>query len=236
MKRCSGFLGFFLLLIVIASCVEEEEKSFVFKKYEYDFNESFHGWEFGFSGLPADKDSIYTECKHTPQPTDLTAEKNSIMIASSNPGSTVFMFLKKKLINLEPNAEYTVTFEIELASNLKAGTSSDGLLQSESVYLKAGATGTEPMSVVDGNEYRMNIDKGNQNESGSDMIVISGIAAASNAEYTIIRRSNSFSTSPLVVRTNELGEIWLIIGIDSSYKGITTIYYTKIVAFFGRFN
>jgi hypothetical protein len=44
--------------------------------------------------------------------------------------------------------------------------------------------------------------------------------------YTLIRRNN-FS-DPIDVTTNEKGEFWVIIGTDSGFEGITTLYYNKI--------
>jgi hypothetical protein len=67
------------------------------------------------------------------------------------------------------------------------------------------------------------------------MIVIGDIATTANIdEYAIVRRSNSPSSAdepfdkPLIVKTNSKGELWLIVGTDSGYEGVTTIYYTSI--------
>ena len=72
----------------------------------------------------------------------------------------------------------------------------------------------------------LNIDKGNQSVGGKDMIPIGNVGVSdTTTRYTLIRRANS---TPLVKSTNSLGELWLIVGTDSGFEGLTDIYYGSI--------
>lgn len=73
----------------------------------------------------------------------------------------------------------------------------------------------------------MNIDKGNQIPSGEDMIYIGDFSNETNEfEYNLVNRNNI--QTPFEAQANDAGELWLIVGTDSGFEGITTIYYTKI--------
>jgi hypothetical protein len=72
----------------------------------------------------------------------------------------------------------------------------------------------------------MNIDKGNQSIGGIDMIVIGDFS--NGTDQNIYKIKQLTTTSPLNVRANQQGEIWLVIGTDSGFEGTTTIYYNFI--------
>ena len=77
------------------------------------------------------------------------------------------------------------------------------------------------------NFFHVNIDKGNQSEGGKDALVLGTIGAGEDVEqYTLINRTNT--DTPLTVRSDSDGKIWLIVGTDSGYEGLTTLYYSRI--------
>jgi hypothetical protein len=58
-----------------------------------------------------------------------------------------------------------------------------------------------------------------------------GSIANTNAipEYDYVDVGNATSKYPYIKgRTNSLGELWLFVGVDSLYKGTTTIYFTSV--------
>ncbi len=72
----------------------------------------------------------------------------------------------------------------------------------------------------------MNIDKNNQTNSGSDMVIIGDFSNDTNQnEYTL---KNLVANDILTVSTNGSGELWLVIGTDSGFEATTTIYYNLI--------
>ena len=195
-----------------------------------DFSVGLESWTGDFADYPiGPDDSTFYELQfeYTDRPSNLGAPQKAVLLSGNNHSDDLFMFIKKKISGLRPNTEYTLGFEVELASNAEKNTSGIGGSPGESVFLKAGASRIEPKKIVEGNFYRLNIDKGNQSTSGNDMRVIGNIAVESS-EYSLINKSNSNPYDQFKVRSNSFGELWLIVGTDSGFEGITAVYYTKI--------
>lgn len=230
----------FLALMVLATACglsDDNQKLMIFT-HTFDFNVSEHGWQYGFAEFPANtEDSVRLNLQYayTEQPSEIDARKKAIMLSGDNYCKDLFMYIKKKITGLKPSVDYTITFEVEFASNAGKDAAGPDGSPGQQVYLKAGASAIEPKSVIEQNYYVMNIDKGDRNEHGEDMIWIGNIGLETNTggNYALISRSNASSyENPFVVKSNSKGELWLIVGTDSDYKGPTTIYYTKISAVF----
>ena len=221
----------FLIMVGMAGCDLEADQGINLYADVYDFNNGQQGWEADFTDYPAStQDSLTYELtfSYTNLPSNLGSRKG-IMMSGKNYSDDLFMFMKKKVAGLAPNTYYTIVFEVELASNAPTGAVGIGGAPGEGVYLKAGAVSIEPRKVIDGSSYTLNVDKGNQSESGSNLVVLGHIGVAPNTtEYTLITRSNETTTTPFIARTNNLGELWIIVGTDSGFEGTTTVYYTKL--------
>ena len=194
---------------------------------EFDFNVQQHEWIPGFADYPSDpEDSSLFELKSAyTDPLESKLTKRSVMLSGKNMNKDLFMYIKKKIGDLKPSTDYTLTFTVELASDLNAASATTG----GSVFLKAGATHAEPMSVIVAGNYVMNIDKGNQDSPGADMITLGDlILTGASTNYSLITRSNTMANSRYVVRTNPKGELWLIIGTDATVGGTTKVFYTKV--------
>jgi hypothetical protein len=236
--RYSVVLGIFLFIAAGCDLDSKGDRISIFS-VSFDFNEGEHGWQHGFSDFPAGPDdSIKFELKYAyiDKPANLNGGK-SIMLSGNNRNGDLFMFLKKKLTGLQPNADYTITFKVEFASDAKAGITAPGGAPGEGVLVKVGATEIEPKSVIENGKFVMNIDKGNQNENGEDMILIGDIASRSTSTdgYSLIALNNStvngYGGQPTIVRSNSKGELWLVVGTDSEFRGTTTLYYTRVDVF-----
>jgi len=226
-----GFLG--------AGCSLSDQPGIEIYSDYYDFNEGLDGWAMDFADYPSgDQDSAGYElqCAYVALPGDLSSMKG-IMMSGNNHSDDLFMFMKKKITGLAPNKLFTIVFQVELASNAPTGAIGIGGAPGESVYVKAGASTMEPKKVVEQDSYVLNIDKGNQFESGEDVITLGNIAVAPNTtEYTLITRSNMNMNSRFYAQTNSKGELWLIIGTDSGFEGVTTVYYTQLNFVFSATN
>ncbi len=77
----------------------------------------------------------------------------------------------------------------------------------------------------------MNIDKGNQEQGGTDAIVVgnvaNGLTDCFNLVYAMKTLQNTQDT--FTARTDSQGTIWAIVGTDSGFEGETALYYAKII-------
>lgn len=228
MKSCRICL-FVSCLSLFAGCTldQNDEPQLLLLTREYDFSQGIHDWAAGFADFSADPaDSTAFELKYGyAEPVESLVTKRSVMLSGNNVNQDLFMYLKRRIDGLEPNRYYTLTFAVDLASDLKGAVTSSG----GAVYLKVGASGVEPRTVIDRGQYVMNIDKGNHGVAGGDMISLGDIiSTATGATYSLVSRNNTMANSRYTARTNANGELWLIIGTDSNLGGIITLYYTRI--------
>ncbi|MGA0556313.1 hypothetical protein ACO2Q8_06670 [Larkinella sp. VNQ87] len=192
-----------------------------------DFQANTDGWAAEITDYATTQEEIIEfQSGHKALPAPLDANKKSFMLSSHNRSDDLFMFLKKKVTGLEPNQTYRVTFDVELASQYATNSVGIGGSPGGSVFLKAGASVTEPKKVKEGDEYRLNIPKGNQAEGTETVPVLGNIGIGDDATgYKLIQRSNE---QPITIKTNDAGELWLLVGTDSGFEGLTTLYYNKI--------
>ena len=192
-----------------------------------DFRTDADGWSADVTDYStAQEGTIEFQSGLKALPTPLDVSKKSFMISGHNRSDDLFMFLKKKVTGLKPNQTYAIDFQVELASQY--GTNSVGIGGSPggSVYLKAGVLATEPKKVKEGDDYRLNIDKGNQATGTAAVPVLGTIGAGEDVtQYKLIERTNP---QPITAKTNEAGELWLLVGTDAGFEGLTTLYYNKI--------
>ena len=219
-----------VLLFTLAGC--EKDDNFVEpKEFTFNFMNNAEGWLGDFADYPNDpgvEDFYELEFSHATLPSPLNTSEGALRQSGNNHSDDLFMFVKKKITGLKPNTNYKIELEIEFATNGASGSLGVGGSQAESVYIKAGASTNEPMKVLDNsdNNYRMNIDKGNQSQDGTNMKLIGNFA---NGTDLFVYKLKSLSTTmPINVISNSNGELWVIIGTDSGFEATTTIYYNRI--------
>ena len=198
-------------------------------EFSFTFEEDTEGWAVGFADLPADYDQSIYELDHGHRPLPDELEGHGIYIQGHNRSDDLFMFLTKRVEGLQPDAAYEVAVSVDLATNVPAGSFGIGGSPGESVFVKAGASSVEPVTVEDGiGHLRMNIDKGNQSRGGEAMVVIGNVAHpdVTGREYRIKTLNND--VQPVTVETDGEGRLWLIVGTDSGFEGLTTLYYDRI--------
>lgn len=227
MRILAGFIVG-VLIIGTGSCSKEQ----VVKVYSftYSFRDSLSGWEGGFADHPADTATynLHASLDTLPYNINTDSTKKAIRLSGTNRSDDLFMFIKRKLTGLRKNTTYQVLLNVKLASNAPTNATGSGGAPGESVYVKVGASTTEPQSLLVDGFYAMNIDKGYQSEGGENMQVVGHVGVNDKTtSYAIITRFNS-TTNPVIATTNEAGELWIIIGTDSGYEGTTTLYYTQV--------
>ena len=154
---------------------------------------------------------------------------DGMYLQGHNRSDDLFMYLKTQIGGLRPNTTYTVSVSIDLATNVPSGSFGIGGSPGSSVFVKAGASAVEPTAAEGDNRHlRMNIDKGNQSQGGEAMVVLGNVAhpEVQGNEYRIKTLDNS--DLPLAVNTDNEGRVWLIVGTDSGFEGLTSLYYSRI--------
>ena len=200
-----------------------------YTEFTFTFDNDAEGWLVGFADLPVDYDQSIYELDHAHRPLPDGLEGSGIYIQGHNRSDDLFMFMKKQVRGLSPGAEYRAIASVDLATNVPAGSFGIGGSPGESVFVKAGASTVEPVTVLDNIQYlRMNIDKGNQSRGGESMVVIGNVAhpGVVDREYRIKMLDNA--NMPLTVNADDEGRVWLIVGTDSGFEGLSALYYSRI--------
>jgi hypothetical protein len=231
MFRKTGTLSFILLalalfILPVAGCSGKSEPLNI----NFDLNQIGEGWGGGFADLPVnfEQDSYQLDFGYTDSPLGGKA----IMISSMNRSDDVFMFIKKKITaadGLSANTTYLVTIEVKFASNAPAGAMGVGGAPGEAVYVKVGAASIEPVPVDKDGFYELSVDKGQQSSGGRDAYVVGNVAKVVSDDFeTYELKTLSNQGNPLEVATDADGNMWIFVGTDSGFEGLTTLYYTEV--------
>ena len=221
---------FLTLIFLLFNCNKEDENVITYPEtleLTYDFQNDNQSWEGDFADYPLGEESFYElSYELSNLPTPLNTNSGALKQSGNNHSDDLFMFIRRQINGLKPNTNYRVSYEIEFASDVADGQVGVGGPPGEGVTIKAGAVITKPEKVNQSGFYQMNIDKNNQANSGSDMVIIGDFSNDTNQnEYTL---KNLVANDILTVSTNGSGELWLVIGTDSDFEATTTIYYNLI--------
>jgi len=193
----------------------------------FDLRDSCCGWEVGFADYREGEQSFYElawACA------DESSDLNpGLFISGSNHSDDLFMFIKRPICDLKPCTTYQVEADIEFLSKAPTGCAGIGGDPGGSVYVKFGASPEEPSTVLEDGMARMNVDIGNQVNGGANAMVIGNIATSStnchNAEYEAKKLT---TPAPLLVESDTTGTLWIFVGTDSAFEGVTSLIYTEV--------
>jgi len=216
------------LLLLFTSCTKADPAK-DYREYTYDFNLGTQGWVSLFSDYPKGEESFYElEFTHTHLPAPLDTMVNAIKISGNNHSDDLLSFMVTRMTQLIPNAIYEVTFDITLASNV--ATNSIGIGGSPDLALGVGGIDYQPGNETDGaNWYRTNFESRLQSKESNNIMQMIGTIGVQDTTtmYTLINRNNN--GNPIHLKTNDYGELWLLVGIDSGFEGLTSLYYRSIL-------
>jgi hypothetical protein len=219
---------FTFLVVVLLGCADSDKQSLDLSSNVDDFTTGTHGWVAGFSDFPATaEDSLRFDLRYEHK--EVGNFGKAMTLSGNNVNKDLFFFIKKQLTGLPANANFTITFEVTVVCESKYALYSSW---GQNMYLKAGASATEPKSVIDKGEFEMNIDKGAINtESGIDMFAMGNLVTSpTDTEYVNITITNTSKDLPFEVKSNSKGELWLIVGADSDYQGFCGVNFSKVTA------
>ena len=204
-------------------------------RLEFDFSQGAQGWGAGFAEYSAEMEGLMLESEIRPLPSEVGVNGTGYYLQGMNHSDDLFMFLNRRLgmdDGVVPGREYRVMFTIVLASNAPSGAVGIGGAPGESVYLKAGASPVEPEVYLDSDTgyYLMDVDKGSGNSgSGTAASVVGNIANGLSAEedprYISLEREHEHDYT---ITASPDGQVWLLVGTDSGFEGLTAIYYQSI--------
>jgi len=223
-------------MFVLIGCDSGTQHIEVFS-YSFDLSTTDEGWSGDFSDYPEGDSVLFElEYEYTLLPENISKTRNGIKVAGNNLNEDLFMFIKRKITGLQPNTTYSVLFNIRFASDAPTGDFGIEGAPGESVVVKVGATEIEPKKVLTTGNYLMNIDKGNQQQGGQDVVLIGNVGVTpTTTQFTEVYRNNN-SLNSFIVTADAEGELWIIIGTDSDYEGATTLYYTSVDILFNQVN
>lgn len=225
------FILFVYTVILFSSCNEDDENTTFPKEVSltFDFQDDKQAWEGDFADYPIGEELFYElnfEYSNLPRP--LNKNMGSLKQSGNNHSDDLFMFIRRNIKELEPNSNYKISYEIEFASNVADDQFGVGGSPGEGVTIKAGATTIKPEKIVSKTtgDYRMNIDKANQTNGGTDMVVLGDFSNDTNQNEYKLKKLKADEI--LIVSTDSKGELWLIVGTDSGFEATTSIYYNTI--------
>jgi len=126
MKMCGKLVIIATLVIGLMGCsMPADEGGIVVFSHTFDFSKEQGDWVVDFSDFPADATDTTgygLQFAYTDRPANLGSNLKSMMISGTNHSDDLFMFMKRKVTGLSPNTDYTIVFDVELASNAPKGT------------------------------------------------------------------------------------------------------------------
>ena len=194
----------------------------------FDFNQNDGGFTPIFSDYPNEQGvEEFYELRSGHEEVPIADAGKGLFLSGNNHSDDLFMGYYKDLIGLVPETEYQFTVRFQLATNVGNDMIGIGGAPGESVFVKCGVASKEPENSLDSlNHFCLNIGKGSQSTSGSDMIVVGNLAKEEinrPGEYEF----NEIETK-VIARTDEAGTAYLVIGTDSGFEGVTSYYLDDI--------
>ncbi|SFS51426.1 hypothetical protein SAMN05444972_103133 [Marininema halotolerans] len=199
-------------------------------EFEDTFNLGTQGWSGEFADLPhtvENPDLYQTKFSLENMPAELDPSQQGLSLTGMNRSDDLFMYVKKQ-IKVKPNTRYYIDFNFDIATNAAPGKMGIGGAPGESVYVKAGAVAYEPKPIIDGDYYRFNVDKGNQKIEGSHAIVMGNLAKIGDQKSTYQLKNYTNNGQPFFAQSDADGDLWLFVGTDSGFEGLTKIYFSRI--------
>jgi hypothetical protein len=215
-----------VLAVFAISCSDEKDGVNPNNSINADFGKSIEGWNWGFADYPEGVEEEWQfSVKQDTLPSPLDRTKKALRVSGSNHSDDLFMYITKKVTMPKANQSYEGTFEIDFATEAAEGSMGVGGSPAHSVYMGIGLVSVEPAKkMTDDGHYRMNIAKMNQSQDGEDMKVIGDVSnGKDDFVYTMVKRTGKFTG-----KTDANGNLWVIIGTDSGFEAVTTLYYTNV--------
>ena len=220
-----------ILIFGLTSCEKDNDNSENLKmNYTFDFHSTgTENWMSFFSDYPFGGENFYEltfQYSNLPEPLDTNLK--SLKISGNNHSDDLFSAIYRKFDGLQSNTSYSVTFDIDFASNALAN--GVGVGGSPDLSIGAGGINFIPTNIVDNlNHYRPNFESKLQGDLSNEVFQILGtIGVSENIQTPFILINRNNLVAPIGIKSNSDGEVWLMIATDSGFEATTTLYYKSI--------
>lgn len=183
-----------------------------------------HGWIGGQSDytVSTEPNGVVFEPRSLPAP----FQGRGLYSAGTNHSDDLFLYIKKHFDGFAANQVYFLSFELTFLTNAPAHCAGVGGSPGESVTVKSGATVVEPITILRGDEFVMNIDKGSQTNPGPDALVLGNLANTNkDCSHRNYEKKTIRGEHPQKVVTDTSGTLWILYGIDSGFEAGSSLYY-----------
>lgn len=191
------------------------------KSYEFSFSEGHDGWVGDYTDYPVGGETFYELAWGW--------ESKGMFLSGNNHSDDLFMFIRRQIGGLKPDTRYALRFQIVLETNVPPGMHGIGGSPGESVYVKVGASLKRPEKVAKDSFYYLSVDKGNQSGSGKNAVVVGDLAnPLVDPERLNFAPKHFQNEISLNIKTDKNGKIWIFVGTDSGFEGISKFYISKV--------
>ena len=193
----------------------------------FDFEANDGGFVPIFADYPAGSgvDAFY-ELQHE-WAASPTGDGKALFLSGNNHSDDLFMGYYKEIDGLNAGQRYEFQVSFRLATNVEGGMIGVGGSPGTSVYVKGGIAAEQPRRSTDAlNNYRLNIDKGNQGTDGRDMLLL-GNLEKENPQHPGAYEWKDFRFTAQAI-ANEDGCVYLILGTDSGFEATSAYYLDEI--------
>ncbi len=235
--QTSFFPGMLLSMLMVFSGCSKFEDNVTDEPDLYsafDFADNTQGWTGGFSGYPAGmEDSLELFAGYMPLPGAFNADRKTLTISGKNPQKNLFYFVKKNVTRLRPNTTYQVYFDVQFVLETREGNPDEG-----EVFVKFGAfhdepevTRSSPAGIPNDDKEILNVEIGTSPEEGGTYVQSMGALV-----LPVVGGSKIFKASDkerrIVVNTDDDGNLWLLVGFDSTVDAHLAFYFENINAYY----
>lgn len=200
--------------------------------FSFDFNVEDYNTEVIFSDYPQGEEIFYELTSAFENLPDIFSGTKGWKLSGNNHSDDLFMGIKLPTNGLLGATLYRATLDVEFVTNVSKGCMGIGGPPGEGVSVKLAASKDEPTNELDNSDiYRLNIDIGNQIQSGTEGLTVGNIANSIECGADLVYEKKTLSmTESIDVMSNDDGTVWLTVGFDSGFEGNTEIFITKLTA------
>ena len=187
------------------------------RRIDISFGAAGNDWTLGTSdyGVDTAPEMVALDLVDLPAP----YRGQGLRASGVNRSDDLWLYVKKRHAGLVPGRRYDARVSLTILAQVPQGCLGVGGAPGESVFVKGGVAGIEPASVRTGDEFLMNIDKGNQSTGGSVGVLLGDLTNSGTDCRTVPAEAKTMAgPAPIRVSADADGAVWVFFGIDSGYE------------------